>query len=106
MFKQYNATFDFTCLEMKDSEQPASCKCGPFELVQQTKKSAMAYGTAYSGENALQRYDQTAYDTMKTQATSLGKNIDALTYLRLTDDLMSSNNWNLFKQFVNDMRYL
>lgn len=106
MLKEYNTTFDFTCLEMKDSEQPSSCKCGPFELVQQTKKSAISMGTAYSGENALQRYDQTAYDTMKTQSTSLGKNIDALTYLRLTDDLMSSNNWNLFKQFVNDMKNL
>lgn len=106
MLKEYNTTFDFTCLEMKDSEQPSSCKCGPYELVQQTKKSAISTGTAYSGENALQRYDQTAYDTMKSQSISLGKNIDALTYLRLTDDLMSSNNWNLFKQFVNDMKNL
>lgn len=101
-----NATFDFTCLEMKDSEQPAECACGPFELVQQTKQSAINQHASYSGENALQRYDQTAYDTMKTQATSLGKDIDALTYLRLTDELMSGNNWNTFAQFVKEMQSL
>jgi beta-amylase len=101
-----NATFDFTCLEMKDSEQPAECACGPFELVQQTKQSAINQHTSYSGENALQRYDQTAYDTMKTQATALGKDIDALTYLRLTDDLMTGNNWNTFAQFVKEMQSL
>jgi beta-amylase len=101
-----NATFDFTCLEMKDSEQPSECACGPFELVQQTKQSAKDRHTAYSGENALQRYDQTAYDTIKTQATALGFNIDALTYLRLTDELMSGNNWNTFAQFVKDMQHL
>ena len=33
MFKRYDVMFDFTCLEMKDSEQPASCSCGPEELV-------------------------------------------------------------------------
>ena len=37
MFSQYGVTFCFTCLEMQDSEQPASCSCGPFELVEQTK---------------------------------------------------------------------
>lgn len=37
MFSQYGITFCFTCLEMQDSEQPASCSCGPFELVEQTK---------------------------------------------------------------------
>jgi beta-amylase len=91
---------------MKDSEQPSECACGPFELVQQTKQSAKDRHTAYSGENALQRYDQTAYDTIKTQATALGFNIDALTYLRLTDELMSGNNWNTFAQFVKDMQHL
>eukprot|EP00602_Paraphysomonas_sp_CaronLab_P004130 CAMPEP_0185024838 /NCGR_PEP_ID=MMETSP1103-20130426/8028_1 /TAXON_ID=36769 /ORGANISM="Paraphysomonas bandaiensis, Strain Caron Lab Isolate" /LENGTH=403 /DNA_ID=CAMNT_0027557903 /DNA_START=155 /DNA_END=1366 /DNA_ORIENTATION=+ len=106
MVSAVNATFDFTCLEMKDSEQPAECLCGPYELVQQTKQSAINYKADYSGENALQRYDQTAYDTIKSQSSSLGHNIDAFTYLRLTDDLLSGSNWNTFTQFVNDMRNL
>ena len=106
MFTSNNATFDFTCLEMKDEEQPSDCGCGPYELVQQTKQCAKNSGGHYSGENALQRYDTTAYDTMKTQASSLDWDIDALTYLRLTDDLMSGSNWDNFKNFVSDMLHL
>jgi beta-amylase len=106
MFKSNNATFDFTCLEMKDSEQPSECKCGPYELVQQTKQAAKNANGHYSGENALQRYDTTAYSTIKSQATSLNWNIDGMTYLRLTNDLMSGSNWNNFQSFVNDMYYL
>mmetsp|Transcript_16713 Transcript_16713/g.27925 ORF Transcript_16713/g.27925 Transcript_16713/m.27925 type:complete len:450 (+) Transcript_16713:51-1400(+) len=103
MFTSNNATFDFTCLEMKDNEQPSECKCGPYELVQHTKQATKDNKGHYSGENALQRYDTTAYDTIKSQATSLNWNIDAMTYLRLTDDLMSGSNWDNFKHFVNDM---
>ena len=106
LLSPFNATFDFTCLEMKDSEQPAECKCGPYELVQQTKQAALNYKGSYSGENALQRYDQTAYDTIKNQATSLGTDIEAFTYLRLTDDLMSGVNWDTFAAFVSDMNNL
>lgn len=105
MLASSNATLDFTCMEMKDSEQPAECKCGPYELVQQTKQSAVNYNTHYAGENALQRYDQTAYDTIKGQVTAKKRN-DAFTYLRLTDELMSGNNWNTFSKFVNDMKNL
>jgi beta-amylase len=106
MFTSNNATFDFTCLEMKDSEQPSECKCGPYELVQQTKQAAKNSKGHFSGENALQRYDTTAYNTIKDQATSLNWNIDAMTYLRLTDELMSDSNWDNFKNFVNDMNNL
>lgn len=108
MFTANNATFDFTCLEMKDSEQPSECKCGPYELVQQTKQAAKNSGSRghFSGENALQRYDTTAFDTIKSQATALDWDIDAMTYLRLTDELMSGSNWENFQNFVNDMKNL
>lgn len=106
MLSAHNATFDFTCLEMKDSEQPSSCSCGPYELVQQTKAAAIAKNVKYSGENALQRYDTTAYSTIKSQASSQSHTIDNFTYLRMTDDLFSGTNWNYFVQFVNDMKYL
>ncbi|XP_071907012.1 beta-amylase-like [Coffea arabica] len=35
MFSRHHATLDFTCLEMRDSEQPETAKSGPQELVQQ-----------------------------------------------------------------------
>ncbi len=33
MFAKHGVMIDFTCLEMRDSEQPASCLCAPEELV-------------------------------------------------------------------------
>ena len=35
MLSRHYAAFNFTCLEMRDSEQPTSAKSGPQELVQQ-----------------------------------------------------------------------
>ena len=97
-------TFLFTCLEMQDSEQSSSCDCGPYELVGQTKQSAINANVPYSGENALERYDETAYETIETQASRYGVNINRFTYLRLgstlTDD---SGNWNTFTNFVSNM---
>ena len=39
------------CLEMQDSEQPSSCACGPYELVEQTKSAAKSnnIGAAFDG---------------------------------------------------------
>jgi len=102
-----NAQFLFTCLEMQDAEQGSECECGPYELVGQTKTSAMNVNIHYSGENALERYDQTAYDTIKTQATRYGEDIHKFTYLRLSSTLTDDwNNWNTFEGFVNDMKSL
>jgi beta-amylase len=103
MFKKYNAMFDFTCLEMRDSEQPSYAQCGPEELVTQTAKAAFSNGVKYCGENALQRYDTTAYSEILHQATSNGGVISSFTYLRLTSDLLSGSNWNNFENFVNQM---
>ena len=35
VFAKHGAVIDFTCLEMRDNEQPSDCDCGPYELVQQ-----------------------------------------------------------------------
>ncbi len=94
------------CLEMQDSEQPASCACGPYELVQQTKTAAKNNNIGYSGENALARYDQTAYNTIEAQATSAGFTISSFTYLRLDSTLMQQNNLNTFESFVSTMNNL
>jgi beta-amylase len=106
MLASHNATFCFTCLEMKNSEQDASCNSGPFELVRQTKDAADSRGIYYAGENALPRYDQTAYNTMLEQSAYGTQPIHAFTYLRLTDQLLQGQNWDLFRNFVNDMQRL
>jgi len=60
---------------------------GPYELVGQTLWEAKNQGVAYSAENALPRYDDTAYSTIVNNAVRLNR-ISAFTYLRLTDDLV------------------
>jgi beta-amylase len=103
MLAKHNATFDFTCLEMRDSEQQgANCRCAPEELVYQTLQAAKQYNLRYSGENALERYDQTAYNTIEWESTRLFP-ISGFTYLRLGTTLLSGNNWQTFRNFVHTM---
>jgi len=104
MFGKNNATMIFTCLEMKDTEQPG-CGCAPEELVKQTKQSAQRFGLPYSGENALPRYDNTAYSQILSQATNV-KLLHAFTYLRLGNTLFDASNWPNFKNFIQNMHNL
>eukprot|EP00164_Ancoracysta_twista_P009651 GFYU01014361.1.p1 GENE.GFYU01014361.1~~GFYU01014361.1.p1 ORF type:complete len:471 (-),score=141.00 GFYU01014361.1:75-1487(-) len=104
MFAKYGVAVDFTCLEMQDNEQPSECACAPAELVLQVKQSAINAGVGFSGENALPRYDQTAFNQIIKQSAALGHNAEAFTYLRLGQDLL--NNMGTFQNFVNGMHGL
>jgi len=103
MFAKYGATLDFTCMEMRDSEQPGNCACGPYELFQQAKVAARNAGINIAGENALARYDWTAYSTMIDQATNSGIQVEAITYLRLGSTLLQPNNLATFTSFVQTL---
>jgi beta-amylase len=52
LFKKYDTKFQFTCLELKDS-QLNGCDCSPEKLVQYTRETAWRNNIRYSGENAL-----------------------------------------------------
>ena len=64
-----------------------------------------------AGENALARYDSTAYNQILLNARPNGVNKDGppklkmsgLTYLRLSDDLLEAKNFSIFKTFVKKM---
>lgn len=64
-----------------------------------------------AGENALSRYDSTAYNQILLNARPNGINRDGepklrmygVTYLRLSDELLQKTNLNLFKTFVKKM---
>ena len=47
MCAQTGCKIDFTCLEMQDNEQDASCDCGPYELVQQVEHAAFSNGIGF-----------------------------------------------------------
>ena len=46
----------FTCVEMRDCEQPDEAACGPEALLKLVIDTASEHGVAVTGENALQRY--------------------------------------------------
>ncbi|GIQ86765.1 glycoside hydrolase, family 14 [Kipferlia bialata] len=103
MFGQYGARFDFTCLEMTDAQQSGSnAACMPEELVHQTMDDAAGL-TPYCGENALARYDWSAYTTIEQAIQYRLYNFKAFTYLRLDDTLMQSGNLATLEAFIGDV---
>ncbi|XP_031389925.1 beta-amylase isoform X2 [Punica granatum] len=111
MLSRHYAIFNFTCLEMRDSEQSAAAKSGPQELVQQVLSGGWRENIEVAGENALPRYDRTAYNQILLNARPNGVNKNGqpklkmygATYLRLSDDLMDTENFRIFKTFVKKM---
>jgi len=99
VFAARQVGFDFTCLEMRDSEQDSSCASGPEELVGQVQRAATRKGITFNGENALPRYDRTAFSKIESWKSTMHD----FTYLRMCNDLLSGDNWNNFKNFVRSM---
>lgn len=93
MFKKYNIEFQFTCLEMKDQDQPSDCACGPEELVTLTRDTAWNLGLKYGGENALEILgNYAANQQIAKQSIGNGKTISGFTFLRMSDELMNNSN--------------
>lgn len=111
MLSRHYAMLNFTCLEMRDHEQPADAKSGPQELVQQVLSGGWRENIEVAGENALPRYDVEAYDQILLNARPNGVNREGLpklrmygmTYLRLSDELLNTNNFSIFTTFVKRM---
>lgn len=110
MLARHGAIFNFTCIEMRDHEQPQEAQCAPEKLVRQVALATQEAQVALAGENALPRYDEYAHEQI-LQASSL--NIDhqsgdremcAFTYLRMNPDLFHPDNWRRFVAFVKKMK--
>ncbi|XP_009777267.1 beta-amylase 1, chloroplastic-like [Nicotiana sylvestris] len=109
MLARHDAIFNFTCIEMRDHEQPQDARCAPEKLVRQVALATREAQVPLAGENALPRYDEFAHEQI-LQASSL--NIDsqsdnrqmcAFTYLRMNPDLFHPDNWKRFIAFVKKM---
>lgn len=111
MLSRHYGAFNFTCLEMRDSEQDAAAKSGPQELVQQVFSSVKREDVHMAGENALERYDRDAYNQilLNVRPNGVSRNgppklkMEALTFLRLGDELLKKKNFKLFKTFVKKL---
>ncbi|CAM8929961.1 unnamed protein product [Rhodiola kirilowii] len=110
MLARHGAIFNFTCIEMRDHEQPQDALCAPEKLVKQVALATKAAGVPLAGENALPRYDEFALEQI-LNAASLNfdgsgeeRAMCAFTYLRMNPELFKADNWKRFVAFVNKMR--
>ena len=110
MLARHGAIFNFTCIEMKDHEQPQDALCAPEKLVRQVALATQKAQVPLAGENALPRYDDTAHEQI-LQAASLnidgnseGREMCAFTHLRMSPHLFQPENWRKFVGFVKKMK--
>ncbi|ONK73447.1 uncharacterized protein A4U43_C04F31590 [Asparagus officinalis] len=104
MLAKYGVVLNFTCMEMKDEQQPRHANCGPELLVRQVKAATKAARVELAGENALERYDESAFSqVMSTSRASDTIGLSAFTYLRMNKKLLDGENWRNFVGFVRSM---
>lgn len=104
MLAKYDVVFNFTCMEMRDNEQPQHANCSPEGLVRQVKLAVKAAGIGLAGENALERYDGGAYaQVLTTSRSDSGNGLCAFTFLRLNKRLFEAENWRQLVNFVRSM---
>ncbi|KAG6496299.1 hypothetical protein ZIOFF_044160 [Zingiber officinale] len=104
MLGRHGAVFNFTCVEMRDGEQPGEAACKPEELVRQVAAAARDARVELAGENALSRYDEAALEQiLNTAARGAEEKMAAFTYLRMGPDLFQPDNWRRFVAFVKNM---
>ena len=108
MLARHGAILNFTCIEMRDHEQPQDALCAPEKLVRQVALATREAQVPLAGENALPRYDETAHEQI-LRASSLNfdgeeREMCAFTYLRMNPDLFQADNWRRFVAFVKKMK--
>ncbi|KAL7128843.1 hypothetical protein ABFS83_13G021200 [Erythranthe nasuta] len=111
MISRHYGTLNFTCLEMRNSEQSADAKSAPEQLVQQVLSGGWTEKIDVAGENALSRYDREGYNQilLNVRPNRVNKNgppkykMAGVTYLRQSDELFEANNFEIFKLFVQKM---
>ncbi|KAG8369752.1 hypothetical protein BUALT_Bualt14G0046400 [Buddleja alternifolia] len=110
MLARHGAVFNFTCIEMRDHEQPQDALCAPEKLVRQVALATQEAQVPLAGENALPRYDDYAHEqilrasALDVDGESGEREMCAFTYLRMNPDLFQGDNWRRFVGFVKKMR--
>ncbi|XP_042018621.1 beta-amylase 3, chloroplastic-like isoform X1 [Salvia splendens] len=104
MMAKHGVVLNFTCMEMRDGEQPNEANCSPEGLVRQVKMATKLAGTELAGENALERYDGGAFSqVLATSRSDSGNALSAFTYLRMNKRLFEAENWRNLVEFVKSM---
>ncbi|CAK7343044.1 unnamed protein product [Dovyalis caffra] len=102
--RENGVIFSFTCMEMRDGDQPEHANCSPEGLVGEEKMATRTARIELAGENALQRYDAGAYaQVLATSRSESGNSLTAFTYLRINEKLFEGDNWRHLVEFVRSM---
>ncbi|CAN0904990.1 Beta-amylase 1, chloroplastic [Linum grandiflorum] len=109
MLARHGAIFNFTCIEMRDHEQPQDALCAPEKLVKQVAMATHDTQVSLAGENALPRYDEYAHEQiLHASSLKIGDNDEkqmcAFTYLRMNPTLFEADNWRPFVGLVKKMK--
>lgn len=107
MLARHGAIFNFTCVEMRDHEQPQHAQCAPEKLVKQVVLATREARVPLAGENALPRFDGSALEQIVSAAAPKfgdGTKMCAFTYLRMNPELFQARNWIQFVGFVKKMK--
>ncbi|XP_027359756.1 beta-amylase 3, chloroplastic-like [Abrus precatorius] len=102
MLAKHGVVLNFTCMEMRDREQPQHANCSPEGLVHQVKMATKTARAELAGENALERYDEGAFAQVVSTSNS-GCGLTAFTYLRMNKRLFEGDNWRHLVEFVKAM---
>ncbi|KAF8379160.1 hypothetical protein HHK36_028589 [Tetracentron sinense] len=104
MMGKRGVVMNFTCMEMRDREQPENANCSPEGLVRQVKMAAKTASMELAGENALERSDEGAFaQVLATSRSDSGNGLSAFTYLRMNKRLFEGENWRHLVAFVKSM---
>ncbi|GBG92366.1 hypothetical protein CBR_g55247 [Chara braunii] len=109
MLARHGAILNFTCFEMRDSEQMPQAACSPESLLRQVVRASKIAGVRVSGENALQRFDLDAYEQivrksrLRLDGLATDEPMMSFTFLRTSEMLFRPNNWSNFVAFVRNM---
>eukprot|EP00899_Mesostigma_viride_P000180 jgi/Mesvir1/10162/Mv18042-RA.1 len=120
--RKHGAHLNFTCVEMRNEDHPRDALCRPEDLLMQVRLSAAVAGVELSGENALCRYDDQAYNRIIANVGSQWTTMNdrgvcgpgehriylprmvSFSYLRLTPELFEEHHFPRFVKFVNHMK--
>eukprot|EP00871_Galdieria_phlegrea_P003709 jgi/Galph1/4339/GphlegSOOS_G2970.1 len=110
VLNKHETTVVFTCMEMKDSNQPADCHCSPEDLVGLMVRMSIANNISFAGENAVSFYDVESYRQISAVSR---KPMEAVTYLRWPEPIdifiLNENKLSVLGQkffdFVRSMAY-
>lgn len=112
MFGRHGVVLNFTCIEMKDYEQPAEARCSPESLIKQVVLAARKARVPVAGENALPRFDEGAHRQIVKNSRltfhddrhgTVYEPMCAFTFLRMSQSLFQGDNWRHFVAFVRQM---